>query len=79
MEQYNVTGMELRGVQCPCGKGCIKSTGRDGLFSQSFDELDGRGRDSFGAGHYPGSRGIRLRCIEKGRRKGDFRQRRLGL
>ena len=32
-----------------------------------------------GAGYYPGSRGIRLWRIEKGRRKGDFRQQRFGL
>lgn len=61
MEQYTVTGMELRCLQRSCGKGGGKGAGRDILFGQSVDEFYECGRFGDGTGDYRGGGKSRLR------------------
>ena len=70
MEQYNVTGMSCAACSARVEKAVSKVPGVTSLFSQSSDELDGRGRDSFGSRILSGqSRHAGYGASEKGRRQ----------
>ena len=79
MEQYNVTGMSCAACSARVEKAVSKVPGVTGCSVSLLTNSMGVEGTASAAGHYPGSRGIRLRRIEKGQRKGDFRQQRFGL
>ena len=61
MEQYTVTGHELRGLLCPGGKGRKSCARRDQLLGEPADQLHGSGGHRQRISHRQGSAGGGLR------------------
>ena len=79
MEQYNVTGMSCAACSARVEKAVSKVPGVTGCSVSLLTNSMGVEGTASEQDIIRAVEAVRLRCIEKGRRKGNFRQRRLGL